>query len=186
MPPVIPYTKQTWVDGSGGATPISAARLGVVEEGILDVSRAPAVHVYHSAAQSIPNATFTALSFDSERFDTAAGAAATHHDTVTNNGRLTCLYAGKYQITANIEFATSGAGSGIRVVELSLLGATAIARTGIAITTAAVTPVLTVTTLYDLAVNDWITVRVLHDTGGALNVNASGNYSPEFMMVRVG
>jgi len=29
-----PYTQQTWVDGSGGGTPISAARLGVIESGI--------------------------------------------------------------------------------------------------------------------------------------------------------
>lgn len=29
-----PYTQQTWVDGAGGGTPISAARLGVIESGI--------------------------------------------------------------------------------------------------------------------------------------------------------
>jgi len=31
-----PYAKQTWVDGSAGGTPISAARLGVIEQGIED------------------------------------------------------------------------------------------------------------------------------------------------------
>lgn len=30
------YTKQTWVDGSGGGTPINAARLGYIEQGISD------------------------------------------------------------------------------------------------------------------------------------------------------
>lgn len=30
------YVQQTWVDGSGGGTPISAARLGVMEQGIYD------------------------------------------------------------------------------------------------------------------------------------------------------
>lgn len=34
-----PYTQQTWVDGSGGGTPISAARLGVIEQGIYDSMR---------------------------------------------------------------------------------------------------------------------------------------------------
>lgn len=30
----MPYTKQTWTDGSAGATPINAARLGVIETGV--------------------------------------------------------------------------------------------------------------------------------------------------------
>lgn len=34
-----PYTQQTWVDGSGGGTPISAARLGVLEQGVYDATR---------------------------------------------------------------------------------------------------------------------------------------------------
>jgi hypothetical protein len=31
-----PYVQQTWVDGSAGGTPISAARLGVLEQGVQD------------------------------------------------------------------------------------------------------------------------------------------------------
>src|SRR5262245_6563260 len=125
MPPVIPYTKQTWVDGSGGATPISAARLGFIEEGVLDVSRGPAVRVYHSAAQTLTTAVTTALAFDSERFDQAAGAAAAHHDPVTNNSRLTCLYAGIYDIQAMITWQASTLGTQ-REVFIRLNGTTAI------------------------------------------------------------
>lgn len=33
-----PYAQQTWVDGSAGGTPISAARLGVIEQGLQDNS----------------------------------------------------------------------------------------------------------------------------------------------------
>src|SRR5712671_3909345 len=101
MPIVVPYVKQTWIDNNG-ANPVSAARLGVLEEGILDVSQAPAVRVFHNAAQSTTNITQTVLAFNSERYDQAAGAAAAQHDTVTNNSRLTCLYAGIYKITGTI------------------------------------------------------------------------------------
>src|SRR6266516_3989904 len=87
---VIPYVKQTWTDGSGGGTPVSAARLGVVEEGILDVSQAPAVRVFHNTTQSA-----------------TSGVASTQHDTSTNNSRLTCLYAGIYMIVGNIEWSAS-------------------------------------------------------------------------------
>jgi hypothetical protein len=34
----VAYTKQTWVDGSAGGTPISAARLGHIEDGIEDAA----------------------------------------------------------------------------------------------------------------------------------------------------
>ena len=111
---VIPYVKQTWTDGSGGGTPISAARLGVLEEGILDSSLAPAVRVFHNASQSITNSTLTALAFNSERFDQAGGVASTMHDTVTNNSRLTAIYAGVYMIGGTIRWAsTPGQGSTI-------------------------------------------------------------------------
>jgi hypothetical protein len=32
----VPYTPQTWVDGSGGGTPITAARLNTMENGLED------------------------------------------------------------------------------------------------------------------------------------------------------
>lgn len=32
----MPYTKQTWVDGSGGGTPLSAARLNYIETGVFN------------------------------------------------------------------------------------------------------------------------------------------------------
>lgn len=33
------YTKQTWVDGSAGGTPVSAARLNHIEQGVADVDQ---------------------------------------------------------------------------------------------------------------------------------------------------
>src|SRR6266566_1841720 len=99
MPIVIPYVRQTWTDGSGGGTPISAARLAVMEEGLVDASQGPAVRVTHNTTQSVTSGVDLVLAFNTERFDQAGCASAAHHDTVTNNSRLTCLYAGVYQIT---------------------------------------------------------------------------------------
>jgi hypothetical protein len=42
-----------------------------------------------------------------------------------------------------------------------------------------------VTALYDLAVNDYVELHVRQNSGISLNVAASSNYSPEFMMTRV-
>lgn len=175
---IIPYVKQTWVDGSGGGTPISAARLGVLEEGILDVSQAPAVRVFHNTTQSATSGVALALAFNSERFDQAGGVASTQHDTVTNNSRLTALYAGVYQITGVVQWAASPVSASIAV---RINGATTIAQSQVA----ADYRYMTVSTLYAMAINDYAELVVVQASGGALNVLSTANLSPEFMMCRV-
>jgi hypothetical protein len=137
----------------------------------------PACRVYHNANQSIADDTYTTLAFNSERFDTD-----TIHDTVTNNERLTCKTAGKYLIAVNLLFASNNTGG--RTVALILNGATNIGRQSCAADPAQETGV-SVSTVYDLAVGDYITVMAYQSSGGALNVVAAGNQSPEFMMVRI-
>lgn len=156
--------------------------MGVLEEGILDVSLAPAVRVFHNASQSITTATATALAFNSERYDQAGGAASTQHDTVTNNSRLTALYAGVYAISATIEWATNATGE--RYVGIRYQGTTDIARQRVQ-ASAAIPITLNVSAHYALAVNEYVEVMVFQTSGGALNVTVGGNYSPEFSMVRV-
>jgi hypothetical protein len=177
--PTIPYVRATHVDGNS----FSAAKANVIEAGVNDVSFAPAVRAYHNANQSLTTATATALAFNSERFDQAGGVAATHHDVTTNNSRLTCLYAGIYQISGNIEWPANA--TGIRILIIRLNGTTEIARTAqIALSANALQQNLT--GLYSLAVNDYLELVAYQNSGAGLNVNAQPNQSPEFMMVRVG
>ena len=138
--------------------------------------------VFNSAAISAANGAFTVLTFDSERFDTD-----NIHDLASNTSRLTVKTAGKYRIYGNVEFA-SAAGGAFRLVGILLNGATSIAEGGSNGATIVAGPNVrsTVCTTYDLALNDYVELRVFQDSGGALNVNASGNYSPEFGMERVG
>lgn len=178
----IPYVKLAWVDGTLNQG--SAANFNHVEEGILDVSQAPSVHVTHNAAQSVTSATPLTLAFNTERHDQAGGAPSTMHDTVTNNSRLTALYAGIYLITANIEWAANA--TGYRRCAIRLNGTTVIGEVlEMCVTTAAVTTRQIAHAHYALAVNDYVEVVVDQNSGGALNVNSSGNVSPEFSMVRV-
>jgi hypothetical protein len=184
MAVVIPYVENTaWADGSGGGTPITAAKLNVVEDGISNAHLMPAVRVFHNATQSITTVTATVLAFNSERFDQAGGAASTQHDTVTNNSRLTCRYAGIYHIAANVGWQSSTA-TGFRQVRIRLNGTTYIAGVqGDA--GQASTIYQSVSTLYALSVNDYVETVVDHSQGTSINVLATSNYSPEFMMVRV-
>jgi len=178
----IPYVKQTWSDGNP-SYPTSAARMGVLEEGILDISQAPAVRAYNSGAISVNHATPTALSFDSERFDQAAGAASTMHDTVTNNSRLTALYAGIYLITGTIEWVANATGE--RSVFIRLNGSTDIAGQRGINNGAGGTVMQNPTTIYSLAVNNYVELIAYQTSGAPLNVGLSANRSPEFAMTRI-
>jgi hypothetical protein len=183
----VPFVKDaTFADGSGGGTPITAAKLNNIEQGVLDAHLMPSVRVYNNAAQSIPSATETALAFNTERWDTAGGVASTQHDTVTNNSRLTCRYAGKYLVTAHAEFAVNATGQRYIVVRLNGTGTSPVLARGLGHGT--YSTVLIATTTVDLAVNDYLQVIAAHDAGVALNVSASSasNWTSfEFMMTRI-
>jgi len=136
----------------------------------------PQARVYNSASISIANGTTTALTFDSERWDT--GATSEQHSTSSNTGRLTCQRAGLYQVGVALNFDASGTGS--RVVALRLNGATTIAEDGKPALAGGYGTAFAVVTDYRLAVGDYMDVVVLQNSGGSLNVLAEGNKSPEF------
>ncbi len=136
------------------------------------------VRVYHDAAQSINHDATTTLSFNSERYDTDG-----IHDLITNNERLTCRTAGKYLIVFNFRFATNA--NGIRWAYITHNTAGALAAIELE-PTGAFQFFAIVTTIYPLAVNEYVTVQVGQDSGVALNIEVSSKYSPEFMMQRIG
>jgi len=134
--------------------------------------------VYNSANQSIANVTWTTVSFDSERYDTDA-----IHDTVTNNSRLTCVTAGKYIIIFSGLFAANATGS--RGAAITLNGTTYIANITVAKGQSNEAK-WSVSTIYDLAVTDYVEARVYQSSGGNLNLTVESNNSIEFMMQRIG
>lgn len=135
-------------------------------------------HVYHNANQNITKNQWTDLAFNSERWDTD-----TMHDTSTNNERLTCKTAGKYIIVGSITFAGNAAGN--RTVAIFQNNATYKAvDTRANLGSDAVQ--LVVVAKLNLAVNDYVTLRVVHSSTVNINVNYAGDYSPEFSMQRIG
>ena len=135
--------------------------------------------VYNSANISIPNATSTALTYDTERFDTDA-----IHSTVANTSRLTCKTAGKYLIWFVGYFVNDANGS-IRLGYIQLNGATTLAQERKA-PNAINSATFCVSCVYDLAVNDYVEFFAWQDAGGAINFLAAANQSPEFGIQRIG
>jgi len=135
--------------------------------------------VYHDTVFDVPNASTTALPFNTERWDTDG-----IHNTITNNDRLTCQTAGKYLIVGNVRLANSAVG--IRVLGIYLNASTMIGRMSINVLAAGDNITLNVSTIYSLSVTDYVTLRVYQNTGGNLSTLLIPNAAPEFMMQKVG
>jgi hypothetical protein len=165
QPPV--WNGSSWVCQTGvtfaGSGDLSLG--GSIEQSITLGAR-----VYHSANQNITNSTWTALNFDSERWDTD-----NIHNNTTNNTRLTATTAGKYIIIGNASFYNGNVNGEGR---LRLNGTTIIANYNSA-------RFINITTIYDLAVNDYVEFIVFQNTGSTQPVSSTANYTPEFMMVRL-
>jgi hypothetical protein len=134
--------------------------------------------VYHSSAQSIPTATWTALAFNSEVYDTDG-----IHDPATNNSRLTCKTAGKYLIIACCAFASNATGyrcGAIRVNDTYYCVCHYVAPVNGTRTN------INPSTMADLSVDDYVEFNVYQSSGGNLNVEANNYYSPYFMMQKIG
>lgn len=133
--------------------------------------------VYSSIDVSIPNNTWTSITYDTERYDT---------DTlfeIANPTRLRATTAGKYVIVGNVEFAENTAGRRkLRILRNNM----DIIAHSIDIGPPNVPFALNIATIWDMAANDWVELQAHQTTGGDLDVVATVKYSPEFMVQRIG
>lgn len=132
--------------------------------------------VYNSSNVSLSTATETALTFDSERYDTAA-----YHSTVTNTERLTVPVTGYYHIGA-IARITNSPGDPSYIL-LQINGTTTIALDLIANNSNI--PMGVVSCDYQLTAGDYVKVFVYVQSSSKNAVN-NGNYSPEFWCHLIG
>lgn len=156
--------------GEGGSNKVQF--INAVLTALAGIGSAVAARVYNSANISISDATFTDLTFNSERYDTN-----TIHSTSSNSNRITLPYAGKWLIAGHVAFASNA--TGVRAVRLYKNGATELARQQ-SNAVVGFDTMISVSTADVFAVNDYVTLNVYQNSGGALNVLNAANYSPEF------
>ena len=138
----------------------------------------PCARVYHNVDQSIPNASVTVIAFNSEMFDNDG-----IHDNVVDNERLTCKTAGKYLVVGQVQWDSNAVGR--RQIGILKNGTiVAIAESG-SVPDAGHKPSQIVSTICDLAVGDYVKLRVYQSSGGSLDVLYLASYSPVFSMVLV-
>ena len=168
---------------SSGSTP---ARLGIGSTGqVLTVAggvpswATPAggatfsgVSLYKSAAQTVSNATDTAVSFDLENFDTN-----TYHDNSTNNSRIT-IPAGKggyYSVQAMLTFVANS--SGVRAATLRKNGTTNPIDFGCNNDGASSGSALILQKTVSAVATDYFELYVYKDGGGTLDLRGGDGFS---------
>ncbi len=155
---------------------LTEAQLDILSDDITFLANPPKVRVYNSAAIShATNAAFQAVTFNSERFDTD-----TMHSTSVNTDRLTFTTAGTYLVGGCVQFANNG--TGVRALRLRLGGATDIALVEQPVG-GTDTHALEVSTLYAFTAGQYVTLDAFQSSGGALNMLAQPNSSPEFWAI---
>lgn len=130
-------------------------------------------HIYRTTNQSINSATWTAVSFDAERYDDHG-----LHEGVTNPTRITIIEPGRYLLIGSAHFAFHA--TGLRAARILLNGSTVIAEDrneAIYRDETNVAPVVE----WDLDTDDYVELQVYQNRGGALNVLALASYSPYFI-----
>ena len=125
--------------------------------------------VNRSTSQSIPNAVNTAISFNGSRYDTNQIWSAVLPT------RLTCKTAGKYSIGGCFRFDVNAAGT--RYIDLKFNGVSISVTEG-----TGATSIFSISSIYSLAVNDYVELNAFQNSGSALNIIVVAAYSPEFYM----
>lgn len=144
-----------------------------------DVSkRIIGARVYNNAAITLTTGVPAALTFNTERFDSGS-----IHSTSVNTSRLTLPVAGSYLVTGHGSFVSNA--TGVRNLDIRLNGATVIASQLLPAASGIITTV-SISTIYQFAANDYIELVAFQNSGGNLDINTAGNYSPEFAVYRLG
>ena len=135
---------------------------------------------YNNAGFTIPTASLTQLTFNSEVSDTD-----NIHSTSTNMERLACKTAGLYLIHCMFEWGSESEAGG-RYAEIRLNGTTQIASSTQAIRPGGYARAI-FCVLYSLAVNDYVTAHVYQNSGGNVSIRTPGGGvpAPTFSMVRI-
>lgn len=118
--------------------------------------------------QSIPDATITDIGWTSETYDTDS-----YHDNVTNPERMTVTDAGKYLVTASLEFAANTTGGRFLMIYKNTTRMHQVTQTGNISTFAAA---MNISAVLDLSASDYVKIAVYQNSSGSLNVNADYNH----------
>ncbi len=134
------------------------------------------VRAYRSTDQTIGNATFTTINFDSTRWDNNSFFSG------ANPGRVTAQVSGFYLVTGHIRF--DGNSTGERVIKLRA-NTTDIAFQEVNANGNSAPLEISIATVYNFSAGDYAQIQVYQSSGGNLDVLTGGNFSAEITMTKL-
>ncbi|WP_428940318.1 hypothetical protein [Fontivita pretiosa] len=133
--------------------------------------------------QRIPAGQLVLLHFDREQYDTD-NMFEPSGPTESAGTRLTCRTAGRYAISASVEFSANGQGS--RQVRVRRNGQEVVAAMRVPAVQDETTQITFTSPPIDMSPGDYVELLVRQTSQQALEVPASGSSWPVFSMTRVG
>jgi hypothetical protein len=156
---------------------LTAATLNTyVRQNLSYLGNAPNVSVSHSLAQTTTTGALFTLAWNEEVFKNVVGM----HSTTVNNSRLIAPVTAKYLVTINFEFPANA--TGVRSLGVNVNAGLQILAASSATVGGANPTQLTCSRVVALVANDYLTAFAFQTSGGNLNVNTNGAYSPSFTM----
>ncbi len=130
------------------------------------------VSLVKSAVQSVSNATDTAITWNTEDYDTDG-----YHSTVTNTDRITIPTGktGYFLVSSRVSFA--GNATGVRSVTLRKNGSTGVIGVDMNNQTAGASAVCINDRVIYAVAGDYFHLNAYQTSGGALNTDNSGGYT---------
>lgn len=141
---------------------------------------APAARVSNSANIAVGDASTTRLTFNTDVFTSTSGM----HSTTTNPSRLIATSSGIYCISGCVTWAPNS--SGLRQVRIVINGSSFVSIQTVASASGAFNTDQHITAIYRFASSgSYAELEVYQNSGGSLNVLASGDHSPTFSMAKL-
>jgi len=143
----------------------------------------PCARVYNDAAIAVATGTPTGLNFNAQRYTVPTSM----HSTTTNSSRLIAPSSGVYLVTGHVQWA-AGAGSttGVKALWIVENDNTIIGRQSQFLDKSAATTIeQSVSAVWTLQANAYVTLRVQQDTGSTGSLTAAASYSPEFTLTKI-
>ena len=131
------------------------------------VAPSQTVRASRSTNQTIPNTAFTAVTFDTN----AANSTASMHSTSSHTDRFVAPVSGWYLMTGNAPFHVSAVGVSRYAVWANSSGTQIACNMG---PVAGTECVISCSTMYYLAANDWVNFNVYQDSGLDLTLDTTG------------
>lgn len=132
-----------------------------LRDGINYLLTVPVFYGSQTSTQSITTSTFTAVSFDTNIYDTYSG-----HSTTVNNSRYTAQVAGIYLCIGQVAFA--GNATGVRIAQLYKNGSSTPGQQQMNNSGASNATVAVASALVQMAVGDFVQVFGFQASGGSL------------------